>query len=135
MIKLSANRNLELKLFLSTIIPLFFSCSPVNRKLDFPKSVDQVIEVEFFRPDEQPIREDWSRSLSRKETIELLVALKEAKYIGPTKFKPDFVIFIITKTEGTFKLKVNGNKIKGYDNDFTYEIKDLSSTKTFQREQ
>ena len=121
-----------MKLVLFALLSFLASCSSVTDNLDYPKRIEDVLEVELLRPDEKTNGEVAEiKKLSKGESIELFNALKKAKPVGPVKYKPDFFIFFKRKTDGTQKLKVNGSKIKGYKNDFAYEIQKLDFLNSF----
>lgn len=107
---------------------LFFSCDK-KEKNDFPENLNEIIEVEFVRPDlKSGGKFAQIKSLNKNEIKQLILTLKSAKPIGIRKIKTDFYIFI--KSENMFKtdiynLKVNGNIIKDNNSDLAYEIDDL----------
>ncbi|AMM50202.1 hypothetical protein TH61_02085 [Rufibacter sp. DG15C] len=120
-----------MKLFFIAVLSILSACSSDNDKLDYPKRIEDVVEVELLRPDEKTNGEIAEiKQLSESVIIELLNALEKVKPIGPVKFIPDFFIIFSTKTDGTKKLKVNGRTVKGFKNDFGYEIPELHFLKT-----
>jgi len=50
---------------------------------------------------------------------------------SPMKFIPDFYIVFTTTRNETRRIKINGNKVKGYDNDYSYEIEQLEFLEEF----
>ncbi len=114
------------------ILLLFASCNTQKENLDYPKSIEQIKEVSLSRPDVQSKGKfAEQRILHEKEIEELLVALDNAKSIGPTKFKPDYFIVFKTKEGDNKKIRVNGNTIKGYQSDFSYKINFLKFLNEF----
>ncbi|AKQ46251.1 hypothetical protein TH63_12490 [Rufibacter radiotolerans] len=121
-----------MKLFLIVVLSILTACSSDNDKLDYPKRIEDVVKAELFRPDEKTNGGVVEiKKLSESEIVELLNALRKGKPVGPVKFKPDFFIILSTKTDGTKKLKVNGRTVKGFQNDFGYEIPELDFLNNF----
>ncbi len=109
------------------ILFLLTNCSKPKNNLDYPKNIEDIIEVVLERPDKKSNGKFVEfKELNKKEIIELLEVLNNAKPIGSTKFKPDFYIYFETKNDGNYRIKINKNIIKGYENDFSYKIENIS---------
>jgi len=91
--------------------------------MDYPKSMKQINEVVLSRPDESSNGKFAEQKiLNEQEIKELLKAIDNSKPIGPTKFRSNYFIVFKTKDGATKRLRVNGNTIKGYKNDFSYKF-------------
>jgi len=99
---------------------LFISCGREN--LDYPTDINQIKEVVLERPDQESHGKFAEiKRLSSKEIVELLKVLKNAKPLGLKKFKIDYSIYFSTEN-GPKTIMVTGNQIKGFENDYTYQI-------------
>lgn len=104
------------------MILLYSSCNE-RENLDFPKSIGEIEKVILSRPDKESNGKFADhKELNEQEIIKLLEAISESKPKGLTKFYPDYFIYFKTKKGSTKKIKVNGNTIKGYKSDFSYEF-------------
>jgi len=103
---------------------LFISCSR-RENLDYPTEINQIKEVVLERTDQKSHGKFAEvKKLNSKEIIELLEVLKNAKPLGLKKFKIDYYIVFSTKN-GTRRIMVSNNQIKGYENDYTYQIEKI----------
>ena len=110
---------------------LLIACAQ-RENLSYPTDVTQMQEVVLERPDEKSHGKFAEiRKLSAEEITELLEVLKDAKPLGLKKFKIDYYI-VFTTNKGTRRIKITGNQIKGYDNDYTYEIKKTKFLESFE---
>jgi len=94
--------------------------------LDYPTKIEEIKEVTLTRPDKESNGKFATiKDLTEEQTKELLRVLKNAKPVGPMKFIPDYYIVFSTTTNETRRIKINGNNIKGYESDYSYEIESL----------
>ncbi|WP_163518290.1 hypothetical protein [Gelidibacter japonicus] len=116
-----------MRLIFIVFILIFVSCKEKNNGIDYPKNINEIESVNLLRPDEKSNGKLAEiKYLEKNEIAELLAAIKNANEFGMIKFKPDYYIEFVTKNDGTKRIKVNGNKIKGYKNDIGYEIAKLN---------
>lgn len=109
---------------------LFISCSG-RENLDYPTEINQIKEVVLERPDRKSHGKFAAvRKLNSKEIAELLEVLNNAKPMGLKKFKIDYYIVFSTK-KGTQRIRVTNNQIKGYENDYTYQIEEIKFLSDF----
>ena len=105
------------------ILLIVTACSNHVENLDYPQSIDEIERVFLSKPDIASNGEFAEQKiLNAEEVKELLAAIDDSKVVGPMKFRPDYFIVFETKGGTNKKLRVNGDKIKGDENDFTYEI-------------
>ena len=91
--------------------------------MDYPESIEEIEEVTISRPDKDSNGKfAEEKKLNEKEIRELLEAIRKSKPIGPTKFYSDYFIFFKTNEGENKRIRVNGNTIKGYKNDLSYEF-------------
>ncbi len=115
-------------------IIVFLSCSHKRNNLDYPEDISEIKSVELSRPDsETQGKFEEIKELKPSEIEELLDALKTAKPLGPVKFLPRFYMTFTLNNNSNKRLKVTsgGKTVKGYENDYGYEIKDLNFLKNF----
>ena len=110
---------------------LLISCFQ-RENLDYPKEIGKIKEVVLERPDKKSHGKfSEERKLSSEEVAKLLEILNNAKPLGSKKFIIDYYIVFSTEN-GTRRLKINGNQVKGYDNDLTYRIEKTNFLKDFE---
>ncbi|OOG69982.1 hypothetical protein [Flavobacterium sp. A45] len=109
---------------------LFISCLQ-KENLDYPTEINQIKEVVLERPDRKSHGKFAEvKKLNSKEIAELLEVLNNAKPVGLKKFKIDYYIVFSTKNE-TRRIMVTNNQIKGYENDYTYQIEEIKFLSDF----
>ena len=110
---------------------LFISCSQ-RENLDYPTEINKIKEVVLERPDRKSHGKFAEvKKLNSKEIVELLEVLKNAKPLGLKKFKIDYYIVFSTEN-GTRRIMVTNNQIKGYENDYTYQIEKIKFLSDFE---
>jgi len=110
----------------------FTACMDKRHNLDYPTKIEEIKKVTLTRPDKESNGKFATiKDLTEEQTKELLTALENSKPIGPSKFLPDYYIVFTTSENETKRIKINGNKVKGYDNDYSYEIKQLDFLEEF----
>jgi hypothetical protein len=115
-----------MRLIIIMFILLISSCGRQRENLDYPKDINEISEVTLNRHNKESNGESAEiKKLSKEEVNQLLHALENSKAVGLTKFIPDYYIIFTTKTNGTKKFRINGNIIKGYDNDISYKIENI----------
>jgi hypothetical protein len=122
-----------MRVYLIILTSLLFNfCSTDRPNLDYPPDRTEIKNVYLDQPDKET-RDKFAiiQNLTEEQIILLLRTLNAAREIGPVKFMPEYFIIFETKSGETLKLKVNGNKIKGYDSDLTYEIAELEFLEKF----
>ena len=108
------------------------TCVGERQNLDYPTKIEEIKEVTLTRPDKESNEEFATiKDLTEEQTKELLTALENSKPVGPSKFIPDFYIVFTTTENETKRIKINGNKVKGYDSDYSYEIEQLDFLEEF----
>ncbi len=121
-----------MKFLISTIILTLTTCVGQRQNLDYPTKIEEIKEVTLTRPDKESKGKFATiKDLTEEQTKELLKTLDNSKPVGLMKFIPDYYIVFSTTNNETRRIKINGNKIKGYDNDYTYEIENLDFLKEF----
>ncbi|MFZ6050791.1 hypothetical protein [Halocola ammonii] len=121
-----------MKLLISTIILTLTTCVGQRQNLDYPTDIKEIKEVTLTRPDKESNGKFATiKDLTEEEIKELLKALENSKPVGPWKFIPDYFIVFTTTENETKRIKINGNKVKGYDSDYTYEIDQLDFLEEF----
>lgn len=121
-----------MRIFLLITIFTLTSCVVEKQKLDFPTEIEDIKEITLTRPDKESKGKFATvKDLTQEQTKELLQVLKNAKPVGPMKFIPDYYIVITTIEGETRRIKINGNKIKGYENDYSFEIVQLEFLEQF----
>ncbi|NHM02822.1 hypothetical protein [Flavobacterium difficile] len=113
------------------LLLLFISCFQ-RENLDYPTEISRIKEVVLERPDQKSHGKFAEvRKLNSDEIAQLLDILKNAKPLGLKKFKIDYYIVFSTEN-GTRRIMVTNNQIKGYDNDYTYQIKKVKFLSDFE---
>lgn len=108
------------------------TCVGQRQNLNYPTKIEEIKEVTLTRPDKESKGKFATiKDLTEEQTKELLKVLNNAKSVGPMKFIPDYYIVFSTTTNETRRIKINGNKIKGYDSDYSYEIEELEFLEQF----
>ncbi len=121
-----------MKLFISTIFLTLITCVGQRQNLDYPNKIEEIKEVTLIRPDKESNGKFATiKYLTEEQTRELLKVIENSKPVGPWKFVPDFYIVFTTKGNKTKRIKINGNKVKGYDSDYSYEIEQLNFLEEF----
>jgi hypothetical protein len=121
-----------MRMFLSIIILTLTACVGQNQNLDYPTEIEEIKVVTLTRPDKVSKGKFATiKELTKDQTKELLKVLKNAKSVGPMKFIPNYYIVFTTIENETRRIKINGNKIKGYENDYSYEIEQLELLEQF----
>lgn len=121
-----------MKLLISTIILTLTTCLGQRQNLDYPTKIEEIKEVTLTRPDKESNGKFATiKDLTEEQTKELLNALENSKPVGPWKFIPDFYIVFRTTENETIRIKINGNKVKGYNSDYSYEIDQLDFLEEF----
>lgn len=94
-----------------------------KENLDYPTLIENIEEVVLSRPDQKSNGKfAKQKRLSEQEIKVLINAINAAQAIGSAKFRPDYFIVFTTKDREHRRIKVNGNTIKGYKNDFSYRF-------------
>ena len=115
-----------MKIFIAIIIFTLTSFVGKRENLDYPKKIEEIEKITLTRPYAKSKGKIATvKDLTKDQTKNLLDVLDNAKAIGPVKFKTDNYIVFTTKTNETNGIKIAGNKIKGYDSDFSYKIESL----------
>ena len=113
-----------MKFIISILILTLTTCLGKRQNLEYPAKIELIKDVNLSRPDKDSDGKIAEiKHLNQAEIIELLTVLKNAKPSGPTKFIPDYYIEFTTVKNKTIRIKVNKDYIKGYDNDYSYQIK------------
>ncbi|CAL2078658.1 hypothetical protein [Tenacibaculum sp. 190524A02b] len=121
-----------MRIFLLITVLILTSCVGTNKKLNFPVEMEDIREVTLTRLDKESEGKFANiKVLTREQTKDLLEVLKNAKPVGPMKFIPDYYIVFTTKKNETRRIKINKNKIKGYEDDFSYEIEQFEFLEKF----
>jgi len=108
------------------IMVLFISSSSKRENLNYPKNIHEISKVELIRPDKISKGKFLeTRTLSLREIEELLNVLNNAVPIDFFQLIQNFYIVFTTKANETKRIKINGNLIKGYENDNSYRISNL----------
>ena len=114
------------------LLSIFLIACSERENLNYPTDINEIREVVLDRPDKKSHGEFAEiRKLNAEEITEILEVLKDAKPLGLKKFKIDYYI-VFTTNNGTERIKISGNQIKGYDNDYTYEIEKTMFLENFE---
>lgn len=99
------------------------TCLEQKQNLDYPTELEEIKNVTLTRPDKESNGKFATvKDLTQGQIKELLEVLENAEPVGPMKFIPDFYIVFVTKTGETQRIRIIDNKVKGYNNDYSYEI-------------
>jgi hypothetical protein len=116
----------------SVLLAVFIIACSQRENLNYPTHIREIKEVVLERPDEKSHGKFAEiRKLSAQEISELLKVLNDARPLGLKKFKIDYYIVFITNN-GTRRIKISGNQIKGYDGDYTYKIEKTKALENFE---
>jgi hypothetical protein len=116
----------------SVLLAVFIIACSQRENLNYPTHISEIKEVVLERPDEKSHGKFAEiRKLSAQEISELLKVLNDARPLGLKKFKIDYYIVFITNN-GTRRIKISGNQIKGYDGDYTYKIEKTKALENFE---
>ena len=121
-----------MKILIPILLFTLLACTEQRQNLDYPSNMEDIRKVTLTRPDKASNGKFATiKDLTEEQTKELLKALNDAKPVGPIKFMPDYYIVFSTTDNETRRIKINGNHIKGYDNDYSYEIETLDFLEAF----
>jgi hypothetical protein len=116
----------------SIFLSIFLIGCSQRENLNYPTDINEIKEVVLERPDEKSHGKFAEiRKLSAEEISEILEVLKDAKPLGLKKFEIDYYI-VFTTHNGTRRIKITGNQIKGYDSDYTYKIEKTTFLENFE---